>query len=830
MLELSHLSPAETLTRTAPMFHDLRYAFRQLVKAPGFTAVALLTLALGIGANTTIFSLVNSVVLQPLPYPNPGELVLVWNNNTTEKISDDITSWPTFTDWKTQSKTFAEMAGYSPGNANLTGNGEPEQVPITSVGDRFFETFGIAPLRGRWFSDAEQTPGNDNVVIISHGLWQRRFGGDESILGRDIQVNGRPRSVVGIMPPNFAFPARADLYVPIAPSEQLRNARNSFWLPVVGRLKPGVSVEQAQADLTTVNNAIIAANPNQAGYEVNVVSMHGYMVRNVRTALWVLLGAVACVLLIGCANLANLLLARGAARRREIAVRIALGAGRARIVRQLLVESVLLAVVGGAAGILLGIWGVDLVKLVGAAQLPRLDAIRADFVVLGVTAAVAVVCGLGFGLVPAWQAGRTDPHESLKDGGRGASASRSTQLTRATLVVAQASLAVVLLIGAGLLIRSFWKLQQVDTGLHGENLLSVSLSLPRAKYADGPAASAFHTRLLEHVTALPGVQSAGLTTSILMDRLHNSGIFTVEGRPFEPGERRAELPIDSASGSYFATLGVPLVEGRTFNASDVAGGTRVAVINETMARNWWPGQSPIGRRFLFGNPPAPDARDANGQPVTPNWTTVVGVVKDTRRLGADTPVRIESWIPIGQRPARSFQLIVRTALPIDVMARTLRETIWSIDRDLPVQRIERVADILGATTASRRLNLGLLGSFAGLALVLAALGLYGVMAYSVSQRTGEFGVRLALGAAPGALEKLVLGQGAKLVALGLVIGIAVSLALGSVVESLLYGVRARDWLTYAGVVAVLGTAALLASWLPARRAAKVNPMEALRAE
>ena len=812
------------------MLQDIRYALRQLLQARGFTAVALLTLALGIGANTAIFSVVNAVMLRPLPYPRPHEVVLVWINNTIEKISDDITNWPTFTDWRTGNRTFAEMAGYSPGTANLTGGGEPEQVASTIVGDRFFETLGIPALRGRWFTDAEQTEGKDNVVVISHGLWQRRFGGAESALGRDLQVNGRPRTIVGIMPPGFAFPARTDVYVPIAPGEQLRNNRNSFWLPVLGRLKPGVTVEQAQADLTTINNAVIAQNPNLAGYEVNVVGLHAYVVRNVRTALWVLLGAVGCVLLIGCANLANLLLARGVARRREIAVRLALGASRPRIVRQLLVESLVIALLGGALGVLLGTWGLQLIKTLGAAYLPRLDTIHTDPVVLAVTATAAVLCGLGFGLAPAWQAGRTNANEALKDGGRGSSASRATQLARSSLVVAQAALAVILLVGAGLLLRSFWKLQQVETGLRGEQLLSVPLSLPRAKYADGAAAAAFHSHLLERVSGLPGVQSAGLTTSILMSRLHTSGIFTVEGRPFAPGERRPELPIDSASGSYFSTMGIPLVEGRTFNASDIAGGPSVAIINETMARNWWPGQSPLGRRFLFGNPPAPDARDANGQPVTPNWITVVGVVKDTRRLGPDSPVRIESWIPIGQRAARNFQLVVRTALPADVMARTLREAIWSIDRDLPVPRIEPVADILGEQTAQRRLNLSLLGAFAGLALVLAAVGLYGVMAYSVSQRAGEFGVRLALGASPGDVQRLVLGQGARLAATGLALGALVSLVLGALVESLLYGVPARDPLTYAAVIGVLAAAALLAAWLPARRAGRVNPMEALRNE
>ncbi|HLP25849.1 MAG TPA: ABC transporter permease, partial [Acidobacteriota bacterium] len=384
--------------------NDLRFALRQLLKSPGFTAVALLTLALGIGANTAIFSLVNAVVLRPLPYPRPAELVLVWNNNTIEKINDDVTSWPTFNDWRTQNKTFALMAGYSPGNANLTGSAEPEQVPTCNVGENFFEILEIPALRGRWFTPEEQIDGKDNVVVLSHALWQRRFGGDDSILGSDIQVNGRPRTVVGIMPPGFAFPARAQLYVPIAPSEQLRNARNSYWLPVLGRLQPGVTVEQAQADLTTINRAIIAANPGQAGYEVNVVGMHAYVVRNVRVALWVLLGSVACVLLIGCANLANLLLARGVARRREIAVRLALGASRARIVRQLLIESVLLSLAGGVLGVIAGTWGLQLIKILGAAYLPRLDTVNTDVTVLATTALAAIACGIGFGLVPAWQA------------------------------------------------------------------------------------------------------------------------------------------------------------------------------------------------------------------------------------------------------------------------------------------------------------------------------------------------------------------------------------------------------------------------------------------
>ena len=805
----------------------MKHALRSLAKSPGFTATALLTLALGIGANTAIFSLVNAIILRPLPFPQPEELMLVWNNNTRENIPDDITSWPNFNEWRTQNRTFASMAGYSGGSANLTGSGEPEQVPSCSAGDKFFETLGVAPLLGRWFSDDEQAEGKDSVAIISHGLWQRRIGGDRTVLGQDLQVGGRPRTIVGVMPPGFAFPARTDVYLPLAPNERTRASRNAFWLPVLGRLQPGVTVGQAQADLDTITANIIRQFPGQAGYLVNVVGMHAWTVRNVRTALWVLLGAVGCVLLIACANLANLLLARGVARRRELAVRIALGASRARIVRQLLGESLLLAATGGVLGVLLAQWALDVIKTFGAASLPSHAIIAIDPAVLAITAAVCVLCGIGFGLAPAWQASRTDPHDALKEGARGQSASRSAQLTRASLVVAQTALAVVLLVGAGLLLRSFWKLSQVDTGLRGDQLVSLPLSLPGSKYNDGPKTAAFHAELAERLAHVPGVQSASFTSAILLKRLHNSGIFTIEGQPNPPGERRLELPRDSASPGYFATMGIPLVEGRTFNASDVPGAPLVAIINETMARMFWPNQSAVGRRFTFGNLPGPDA---SGQVRPPNWITVVGVVKDTRRQGADRAIRIESWFPMAQGPARSFLVVVRTALPTPVIARSLREAVWSIDKDLPVPRIEPVADLLDATTAQRRLNLGLLSVFAALALVLAALGLYGVMAYSVSQRTGEFGIRFALGAQPRDVLRLVFSHAARLVALGLAIGLLASFALGRLLETLLFNLHPHDVFTYVIAITVLAVAAFVAAWLPARRAARVDPMTALRAE
>lgn len=445
-------------------FQDIRFAARGLSKARAFTLTAGLTLALGIGANTAIFPLVHAVILRPLPFPDPQRLMFVWNNNARDNIPDDLASWPTFEDWRAQNRTFAQMSGYLPGNADLTGDGEPEQVPSCSVGDAFFETLGISPLLGRPFSAEEQIEGKDGVAIISHGLWQRRFGGDRSVVGKVIQTNGRLRTVIGVMPPGFAFPAEVDLYLPIAPSAATRARRNLYWVSVIGRLNEGVTVAQAQADLDAITANIVRQFPRESGRAARVVGVHAWTVRNVRTALWVLLGAVGCVLLIACANLANLLLARGLARRREIAVRVALGAGRERIARQLLAESLLLAVGGGMVGLLLAQLVLDVIKTMSAASLPSLAVIAIDPAVLFVTAVVCLCCGIGFGLAPAWQASRTDPHEALKENARTHVASRSTRFTRATLVVAQTALAVVLLVGAGLLLRSFWKLSQACAG------------------------------------------------------------------------------------------------------------------------------------------------------------------------------------------------------------------------------------------------------------------------------------------------------------------------------------------------------------------------------
>jgi predicted permease len=809
----------------------MKLALRSLLRTPGFTFVALATLALAIGANTALFSVVRGVLLRPLPYAQPQQLVYLWMDNPGTQLADDVTSWPMFLHWRKSATTLASAAVYGTTTAfNFTGDGEPERLSGTLAGDKFLETLGVTPLLGRTFSDEEQTPGKDFVIILGYNFWQRRFAGDRNILGRQITINGQPRTVIGVMPPEFFFYVKDDLLIQLAPSPEALTQTRNYHLPALARLKEGVSVSQAQAELAAAQPAYWAQVPESKNFGVKVSPMHGWQVREVRTALWVLLGAVGCVLLIGCANLANLLLARGLARRREIAIRLALGAGRWKVARQLLAESLLLAALGGGLGVLFGTWAVSGIKLLGAAYLPRIDLIQIDVPVLAASAVVALLCGVAFGLAPAWQASRSDPQDALRSGARGATADRSTQVARSSLIVAQAALAVVLLIGAGLLLRSFWKLSQVDTGLDGQGLTAMPVALPGAKYDSAAKVAAFQQQTLEKLAAAPGVESASLTTFILVNRLHSSAIFTVEGRTWGTDERRPDVVIDSVSPDYFATLRVPIVAGRPFTTSDRDGAPRVVIINEAMARAYWPNGDAIGKRFLFGNIPAPGAVDRNGQPLTPNWMTVVGIVRDTRRQGPEQAVRIEAFLPMAQSPHLNFRYVVRSSLPTAALAPALRTAIWSVDKDLPLPFIDPVSKSLDAITAQRRLNLWLIGAFAGLALSLATLGLYGVMAYSVNQRTGEFGIRLALGASPSALQRLVLSQGARLLVLGLVTGLAASFALARLVQSLLFNIPAHDPATYLGVCALLAAAGTLACFLPARRAAKTDPMTALRAE
>jgi putative ABC transport system permease protein len=802
------------------LWQDFRYAVRMLAKNPVFTAVAVIALALGIGANTAIFSVVNGVLLQPLPYPQPEQLMMVWLDNRRQGIRDDITSWPNYTDWRDQNKTFQGMAGYRTTRLNLTGTGEPEELSSVMVTGNFFSIMGINPAMGRGFTAEEEQPGKDNVVILSHGLWQRRFGGDPSVINRQINLNGQVTTIIGIMPAGFDFPRRTELWGPLAPNERTRAARGSFWLPVVGRLKPGVTPTQAQADMNVVGGRLEDQYPQiNRGYGVNVVPLHEYTVGDIRRALLILLGAVGFVLLIACANVANLLLARAATRGREIAVRSALGAGRARIIRQLLTESLLLALIGGAFGIMLAAWGIKMLTKLGPANIPRLSEVHLDGRVLAFTALVSILTGIIFGLVPALQASRLDLSEMLKEGGRTGSGGGRARLVRSAFVVVEMALALVLLIGAGLMIRSFARLQNVDPGFRTDHLMTMQLRVPRSKYREGPQITAFYRQLQERLAALPGVTGVSATTGILLPKLANSAGFIIEGKPQEPEEQRLELPFDAVMPDYFKVMGVGLVKGRFFTDQDGPNSPNVAIINETMVKRYFNNEDPIGKRFSFGQPQTD--RD---------WITIVGVVKDTKRQGLAAPIRIESFMPATQNISRGMEVVIRTSGAPQALAGSIRAAVKTLDADLPIARMQTMEEVFSDSIAERRLNMLLLGLFATVALVLAAVGIYGVMSYAINQRTHEMGIRIALGAEPRDILRLVVGQGMALSFAGVGVGLGVAFILTRLMSSLLYGISATDPVTFIAVPAILTGIGLIASYIPARRAVRVDPMIALRYE
>jgi putative ABC transport system permease protein len=800
-------------------WQDLRYGARMLLKNPGITLIAIVTLSLGIGANTAIFSVINGVLLSSLPYPQPEQLAMVWCDNRRQGIPDDITSYPNFVDWRDRNKTFQGMAGMTSSNLQLTGVGEPEEIRAATVSINFFQVIGVGPMLGRGFTAEEERPGSDRVVILSHALWQRRFGGDPGMLNKTISLSGIQNTVVGIMPPKFQFPENAEMWRPLAPSDGMRAARFGFFLPVVGRLKPGVTRAQAQADLDVIANQIEQQFPDMAGYGVNVVLALEQTVGAIRRSLMTLLVAVLFVLLIACANVANLLLARAAGRRREVAVRAALGAGRWRIVRQLLTESMLLAVLGGALGVLLAWWGLRLLVDLSPANIPRLENIRLDGRVLWFSLGLSLLTGLIFGLAPALQTTHLKLGETLKEGGRTEAGGRSAQLIRGALIVVEVALTLVLLAGAGLLIRSFWRLQQVDPGFKAENLLTLRLSLPRSRYTDGAQAVSFFERLQERLSALPGVVAVSATTDIMLRRLATSSSFTIENRPRDPSELALELPFDRVQPNYFQTMGIPLLQGRAFTAQDTRDSPRVAIVNETFVKRYFPNEDPIGKRFTFGDG-GPNAR----------WIAIVGVVRDTKRQGVDQPIRIESWMPLAQSPAGSMDVVLRTTGDPLALSNSAREAVWSLDRDLPIPRIQTMEQNLSARVAQRRLNMLLLGLFASVALILAAVGIYGVMSYAVTQRTNEIGIRMALGAQTGDVVGLVLRHGMALTLVGVAIGLIATFMLTRLMASLLFGVSATDPITFAAIAALLIGVALVACWIPARRATRVDPMVALRCE
>ncbi len=791
--------------------NDLKFAFRQLLKNPGFTVVAVLTLALGIGANTAIFSVVNAVLLKPLSYDQPGQLVQAFE--APRPGQQNSVSPGVFLDWREQSKSFDSFAAYSSIVLNLTGTGEPERLNGLRMSANGLQLLRAPPLIGRVFAPDEDQAGKEKVVVLTHQLWQRRFGGEREVVGRTVLLNNEGYTVIGVLPPGFLPFQAQEFVVPYVFEPTWRDLRGGHFLRVLGRLKPEVSIEQANAELNALAERSKPLYPAwKQDWRATVIPLQEQLVQGIKPALLVLFGAVGLVLLIACTNVANLLLAKASARQKEIAVRTALGASRARIVQQWLTESVLLSVLGAALGFIFAFWSVGGLRHgLGSMSIARAHEVTLDIGVLGFALAVLVLTGVGCGLAPALQASRPNLNHALKDAARG-SATGGNRL-RSSLIVGEAALALVLLTGAGLLLHSFSRLLSVPPGFDPERALTMQISLPVQKYRDNAQRAAFYSRLTERVAALPGVEAAGVSGVLPLGGGMPDPFFRIRGRanPPEPGY---SADFDFCTVDYFRAMGIPLRRGRFFNSGEAAA-PRVAIIDETMAREYFPNEDPIGRQI---------SQETN------DWE-IVGIVGDVRVRGLAKPVR-----PLVYRlhspldTPRNATLVVRTRGDPKAFARSVHRAILEIDPAQPVANVRTLEEVISASVAQRRLTLVLLGSFAGVALLLTAIGLYGVIAYVVTQRTREIGIRMALGANRGSVLALVLRQGMTLAVLGVALGVPAALGLTRVLTSLLYEVKPGDPLTVSGVSLILLLVALLACWLPARRAAKVDPMEALRYE
>jgi putative ABC transport system permease protein len=805
------------------LLQDLRYGLRGLLKRPGFTVVAVVTLALGIGANTAIFSLVSAVLVRPLKYKDPQRLVMVWEDNSAIGFPRDTPASGNYADWKAQNRVFEDMAAIEERDYDLAGDGaEPEKISAFAVTSNFFPLLGATPARGRNFTAEEDKPGGAKVAVISDGLWRRRFGGAE-VVGRDIMLNGEKYTVVGVMPRGFQFESPSvGVWVPIAFTPELLANHGRHYLEVVARLKPGVTVEQADADIKNIMSGIVAAHPEQApqGMTAVVVPLHEQLTGDVRQPLLMLLVAVALVLLIACANVAGVLLSRAASRQREIAVRAALGASRWRIVRQLLTESLMLGIVGGALGTLLALWSFAFLQQLIPEGMRETTALGLDATVLAFTLFVSLLAGVVFGLAPALQASKTDLHDTLKQGGRSSSGGRRL---RGAFVVAQVALALMLLVGAGLLIQTLYRLRNQYAGLRPEGVLTVRTQLATERYGEQSRRVDFYERVLARVKSQPGVVAAAYTTSIPLVWKGGGNGLTLEGKQAAPGVKWSANH-RQISTDYFRAMNIPLRDGRGFEERDDESSAPVAIVNETMARAYWPGESAVGRRFKIGGPNS----DAP-------WMTVVGVVADVRQMGVDAPVKAEMYMPYRQTAdfADFFgprDLVVRTTVAPQSIVPAVRQAVHEVDPYQPVSDVRTMDEVLGRETEQRRTGMILLTAFAALALLLSALGIYGVLSYFVVQHTQEIGVRMALGAQTSDVLRLVVGKGMRLALAGVAVGIAGALALARLMRSLLFEVNAADPLTFFAIALLLSLVALLACYVPARRATKVDPMVALRYE
>ncbi|MFN2455430.1 MAG: ABC transporter permease [Pyrinomonadaceae bacterium] len=821
------------------LLQDLRYGVRMLFKNKGFTTLAIIALAVGIGANSAIFSVVNAVLLRPLSYPEPDRLMMVRETNLSRGLTDAGISLPDFREWRSRNHSFERMAAFSSGNYNISGNQEPERVVGAVASADLFPLLGVRPAQGRAFLQEEEQFGKHRVVVVSDGLWQRRFGAQARLVDQTIKLNNEVFAIVGVMPRGFQFPDQTiALWVPLAlPDKSPYNTRGNYWLQAVARLKPGVTVAQAQAETDSVHRQLEQEVKETAGYSERVVSLQEALVGDAKTPLLVLLGAVGFVLLIACANVANLSLARASARQKEMAIRTALGAGRLRIVRQLLTESLMLGLAGGALGLLLALWGVDLLISL-APDLPRLTELSVDHRVLIFTFALALLTSLIFGLVPALQASKSDLNDALKEGSRGTAGSTRRQRVRNALVIAEIALSLVLLVSAGLMVNSLMRLQRVSPGFRTQNILTMQLSLPKAKYPnDRPELTiGFYGRLIERVKALPGVQSVGVSTSLPFTDSGWGKLFTIEDRPAPKSMQEVpNVQYSQLSADYFNTLGIPLTKGRYLSERDTRDTLPVAVINETMARRYFGDEDPIGKRLYLG--PPEELIPPGGLP--PNYHfirwTIVGIVGDVKKRGLAKSIEPEIYtLPeqslTNDTPARAMYLVVHTSTEPASLTAAVRSRIQAIDKEQPIAEVATMEKLLSDSLSQARFSTLLLGLFAGVALLLAAVGIYGVMSYSVTQRTHEIGIRMALGAQGRDVMRLVIGQGMVLAVIGVVIGLAASFLLTRLMKSLLFGVAATDPATFTAITLLLASVALAACYIPARRATKVDPMIALRYE
>ncbi|HEV2911858.1 MAG TPA: ABC transporter permease [Pyrinomonadaceae bacterium] len=801
------------------MFQDLRYGLRMLLKKPGFTITAVLALAIGIGANTAIFSVVNAVLLRPLPFTEPERLTMIWLRGPEGAGGDRVPlSVADFLDWRAQNQVFEKVAAYGTNLYNYTGGETPEQVRGVNATAEFFSILGAKPALGRTFLPDEDRADAAPVVVISHGFWQKRLGSDPQAVGRTITLNDKAYTIIGVMPASFDFPQRErELWTafPLQPPKR----RGPYFLRGLARLKPGVTIEGARAAMNLVGDPSQGPKPD-AGDRFTVLPLNEYIVGDVRPALLVLFGAVALVLLIATANVANLLLARASEREKEISIRAALGATRARILRQLLTESVLLAAIGGLLGSLLAYWGVDLLLALSPGDIPRLHGVRIDWQVLAWTIATSLASGIIFGLVPALQGSRSNLNEALKEGGRSSTESFGKRRLRGAFVVFEVALALMLLASAGLLIKSFVRLREVNPGFNAERILTMEIPLPRARYSESQQRAAFFQQLLERVKTVPGVQAVAVNSSLPPDQLTVSDNFSLEGQAVSS---TGELPAGSlltVSPDYFRALGIPLLRGRTFADTDTAEATPVAIISDTMARQYFAGQDPIGKRFRQGGP-----KENNP------FMEIVGVVGDVKYEGLETKMQPAFYEPLLQAPWGQMYMVVQssTSDPLS-LAPAIRREVAALNPDVPVAGINTMDQLLSRSVAQPRFRTLLVAIFSAMALLLAAIGIYGVMSYSVTQRTHEIGLRMALGAQRSDVLRMVVGQGMILTLVGIATGLVAAFLVTRFMESLLYGVTATDPVTFAAVSLVLSAVALLATFIPARRATRVDPMIALRNE